>query len=135
MNYLSGIVLGATDRQHIYFYCTAVGVGVNIILNLILIPEFSHAGAGAATLITQAIMVLVYGTLIVKLFRIRVDQKYIFKVIFSCVVMGGIVYCTRSVPLPVSFGIGLFTYPFLLFVFKAFSNQELVFLRNELQIK
>lgn len=43
------------EMQHIILYKTLIGVGLNILLNIILIPDYGAVGAAVATVITQFI--------------------------------------------------------------------------------
>lgn len=133
INYLSSIVLAAMDRQHLHFYCTVIGVLVNVTLNLVLIPRFAHVGASVATFTTQFMMFFIYGFMVLRNLSIRGDVKFIVKVGASCLLMGAIVALLRSFPLVVCVIVGVLVYVSFLFVFRTFSNEELSFLKEELQ--
>jgi O-antigen/teichoic acid export membrane protein len=53
LNGLSTNLLGSVNRQLVVTKITGLGAGLNILLNLILIPKFSLIGASAATVITE----------------------------------------------------------------------------------
>lgn len=53
LNGLSTNLLGAVNRQPVVTKITGLGAGLNILLNLILIPKFSFIGASVATVITE----------------------------------------------------------------------------------
>lgn len=46
----------AERLQHLFLYRTLLGAGLNIALNLLLIPRYGIVGAAVATLITQAVV-------------------------------------------------------------------------------
>ena len=46
-------------KENIYIWATAMGVGVNFILNFHMIPRYAALGAAVATLITQYIVLVV----------------------------------------------------------------------------
>lgn len=56
INGLTGYVIGAVNRQMILTKITFIGMVLNIILNLILIPKFSFIGSSIATVVTELIL-------------------------------------------------------------------------------
>jgi len=54
------------NLQHYAFYRTALGAVINVLLNLILIPEYGLVGAACATVISQAIAALFFDLLTAK---------------------------------------------------------------------
>lgn len=63
-------VLVATGRQRIYPFVGLVGLGLNVALNLVLIPRASFNGAATATLITEALVLVVMWVLVIRTLRI-----------------------------------------------------------------
>ena len=55
---IMGRLISAADKQKLFMKIAGVGAIINIVLNFILIPEYSLNGAGVATLITYVIMFL-----------------------------------------------------------------------------
>lgn len=62
INNISGNFLGSIDQQVVVSKVAAVGAVVNIVLNLVLIPEFSYVGSSFATVFTELMIlpILVY---------------------------------------------------------------------------
>ena len=60
INTLSLNLLGSVNKQVIVAKITAVGAIFNIILNIILIPEFSYVGSSIATVATELLMVPIF---------------------------------------------------------------------------
>jgi O-antigen/teichoic acid export membrane protein len=60
-------VFSALDRQHYFLRVTAVGVCVNAVLNLILIPQLEHLGAAFATLSSEIVTLAVGITILSRL--------------------------------------------------------------------
>ncbi|MBI2140926.1 flippase [Candidatus Woesearchaeota archaeon] len=58
LHYLMGFLMNAINKQHIFTGVTAAYAGVNIALNLFLIPKYSYIGAAAAAVATQLIAVV-----------------------------------------------------------------------------
>lgn len=57
---IASSALIAKDRQKLVTYCAALGSGINILLNFLLIPLFSLVGAAIATTTTQLVIFLIY---------------------------------------------------------------------------
>jgi O-antigen/teichoic acid export membrane protein len=49
-----GVPLTAWDRERAYFVVVALGAGLNVVLNLVLINPYGTVGAAGATLVTEA---------------------------------------------------------------------------------
>lgn len=73
LNYLGGNLLNMVDRQKVFTIIIGTAVVFNIILNLLLIPRYTHAGAAVATLICEfVIFILIYGNIRKHFFRIDI---------------------------------------------------------------
>lgn len=83
-----GVVLGSINRQHIIAKVAGVGALLNIVLNLILIPEFSYIGASIATVVTEVLVFLLtfyyISNSFYKLNFLRITVKPVFSVLFMC---------------------------------------------------
>ncbi|MEA2038025.1 MAG: flippase [Nanoarchaeota archaeon] len=55
VNGIMGYLLNSINKQHLFTISSGICAGGNVILNLILIPQFSYMGAAFATVITQFI--------------------------------------------------------------------------------
>jgi O-antigen/teichoic acid export membrane protein len=61
LTYVGFTVLVAAGRQRLYPWVGAVGLPLNVILNLVLIPPYSFSGAAVATIITEvAVLVMIW---------------------------------------------------------------------------
>lgn len=58
---LAFTTLVAAGRNRLYPIAMLVGVVLNIALNIVLIPEFSYLGSGWATVVTEAVVLVVLG--------------------------------------------------------------------------
>lgn len=121
INNISSNFLGSIDRQIAVSKIAGVGAIVNVILNLLLIPQFSYVGSSFATVFTElAILpILVYmvykhhytsisplvkdlpkillSSLIMSLFTIYFDYLNLFiLIIASAVIYIGIIFITRT---------------------------------------
>jgi O-antigen/teichoic acid export membrane protein len=116
---LAFVSLVAAGRRRIYPIATLIGLIANISLNFILIPHFSATGAGAATIITEVIVVsiLAYG---VRDLPIRpLPWRAITVVAISSVALAAALIALRTVmPWELATVIGLLLYPALLHVLR-----------------
>ncbi len=81
----------ATDRQVLITKLSLACAGINILINLILIPEYSFIGAGIATLITEFILV---GGVMYIAFRTgyRMDVRRLSgRIMVASLLMGGVI--------------------------------------------
>jgi len=66
INFLLGIVLSSIDKQGKRMLGQGITAGLNIILNLLLIPFIGFIGAAIATLITEIFLFAAYYTFVSK---------------------------------------------------------------------
>lgn len=89
INTLSLNLLGSVNQQVIVAKITALGAIFNIILNIILIHEFSYVGSSAATVATELVMLPAFLYILKKRGYVHVSSliKDIFKVVVCNVVL------------------------------------------------
>lgn len=91
LNFLLGNILNAIDKQKIFTLITGICAGLNVVFNLILIPQYSYIGAGIATVITQLIcMILLYHQ--VKRNLVVLIFKRLWKCLVAVVIMSIVIY-------------------------------------------
>ncbi|MCK4546661.1 MAG: flippase [Candidatus Eisenbacteria sp.] len=110
INNLLGVLLGAIDRQKTHFYCSLLGVIVNVSLNLYLIPRQAHLGAAKATLITQVLLLVLLSVLAVRFTRVRLSGTRILKITFSGALMAGALLYWNELPLIAALALGAGVY-------------------------
>ena len=69
--------LVALDKQKIYLFFTICGLIINVILNLMWIPEFGATGAVWSTLITESFVPIACGIIIFQEIKKRTNSKYL----------------------------------------------------------
>lgn len=92
VNYFLGNVLNVIGKQH---HFTIVGIGaciLNIILNLLLIPQYSFVGAGVATVLCEIIIFIFLSHFIRKFFASINFLSIAWKPFFASLVMGIALY-------------------------------------------
>jgi O-antigen/teichoic acid export membrane protein len=82
----------AIDRQKTYAYIALTGLGVNVVLNVIVIPSFGYIGASWSTVATEVAMVTMgWFVLRARLGTLRIVHVT-WRVIAAGLVMGGFVF-------------------------------------------
>lgn len=107
--YIFSTVLTAAHRVRELNIFAAIGLAINIVLNLILIPRFGIYGAIAATLATQGAVSLIQTGQVIKLYSIKLSTGIIVK--FSLWLMGliGLYHGLKMVEFGWIWQLGLYT--------------------------
>jgi O-antigen/teichoic acid export membrane protein len=75
-----------------------VGVIVNILLNLILIPRYSYIGAGIATIVTEVILCFLLYTVVSRFIKTGI-LKIVSSLLPGLIAMVLIIYMAKNFPL------------------------------------
>lgn len=89
--YFFTMYLDALDHPQESFKVTAVGVGANVLLNILLIPLIGISGAAIATLITMTLNTLLAWRALSRYMTIRLELQNLSNIMISSVIMGVIV--------------------------------------------
>lgn len=87
MVYIFGTLLTANGNLHFLNITSAIGMGINILLNFILIPRYQAFGAVMATLITQFVVSLVQVLKAVQFFKFRIMLKKVLISLLFVIIM------------------------------------------------
>ena len=79
--YIFGTLLTAKGEMKSLNILASIGVGINIVLNLILIPINGAEGAAFASMITQFFTLLFQLIIFKKLFGLQLNSKYLFQLL------------------------------------------------------
>ena len=83
--YIFGTLLTANGSLKQLNIMASIGMALNILLNLILIPQFEAMGSAIASLSTQTLTAIIQVFIAYKIFKLRINYKLIFLlVIFAC---------------------------------------------------
>jgi O-antigen/teichoic acid export membrane protein len=127
-------MLNATNRQGLNAWATGLAAGVNIVLNLILIPFYGYLAASATTVVTEAAL-CVFGWWFVQ--RLRPDLRLpwlrlSWRVMLAGVIMGAVLYVLRSRSIYISAPAGSIVYLVAIFLLRAVEPEEWALARNGL---
>ncbi len=93
--YFFTMYLDALDHPQESFKVTAVGVGANIALNIILIPLIGINGAAIATLVTMTLNALLAWRALSRYMTIKLESQSLSNITISSVAMGVLVVVYR----------------------------------------
>lgn len=84
ISYLCGsVVLTAVNREKYLLYATTVGMTINIIMNVILIPRYAVLGAAFASVCSECAVLLVHGFFARKYIDLRISKRDCLSVFFA----------------------------------------------------
>jgi O-antigen/teichoic acid export membrane protein len=133
--YILAYVLIATDNQRIDLSINAVAVGVNIALCFLFIPRLAEMGAVLATLVTIVMFnQLQYWYIKHYLFSLPF-LKMMAKALLAAGGMAIITYSLRGLNLFANVAVSAGAYFLLVFLLKAFSPEEIGFLKGLLRTR
>jgi O-antigen/teichoic acid export membrane protein len=132
LNGLAGNLLGAANRQPVVTKITGVGAVINILLNLILIPEFGFVGAAAATVVTEFCMLPLIMYVMVKTQNTHIKPliKDLPKIIVSTGVMAVVVILLNFLNLFLVILIAIIVYIIAIFITKTLDETDIEILKN-----
>jgi O-antigen/teichoic acid export membrane protein len=124
LNYLGGHLLNMIDRQKIYTVIVGATAVFNIVLNLLLIPGYTHIGAAVATLLCELlIFALVYGCIRRYFFRLHL-WSLAWKPAFAALIMGALVVKIQFLPIWCIVIAGCVCYFMVLFLLRGLNMQD-----------
>ncbi len=126
----------AIGKQHLYTICSGICLGINILIDLLLIPSYSYIGACIGTLVAE-VTLFGLGYYFLKRVGITVSfSKFIFKPIFSGIAMGFFIFQFKDFSF-LLFGAGILSgmliYIAFLFLMRTFSQDDIRLMKESLQ--
>jgi O-antigen/teichoic acid export membrane protein len=122
-------LLCAINKQNLIAFAALTGVIINIILNLLMIPNYGHIGAAVATLITEAAVFCIGFYFISKHFHKLLSIKYIYKPIMASFVMGLFIYLADLNLIVLIIG-SVIIYLTTLYLIKGFNDNDISLLKK-----
>jgi len=98
--YLQTMCLNALDRPRDSFRVTAIAVTANVVLNILLIPEYGIVGASAATLATMVLNAALAHRALSRCIRVRIELRAVGHIVLAAFIMAAVVMaCSFAIPL------------------------------------
>jgi len=122
-------VLVAANKQQLNNISVSACAVLNIILNLLLIPQYSYAGAAIATLISVVVLYLFGFYFVHRIFRMQPLNLESFKYVLASIAMG-IVVVRLETDLVTQIMAGAIIYVFFVLLLKGFTRSDLAAMKN-----
>jgi O-antigen/teichoic acid export membrane protein len=119
-------MLNAINRQGLNALATGLAAGVNIVLNLALIPLFGYLGAGTVTVVTEAAL-CTFGWWFVQLRRPELRLPVVqltWRIVLAGVIMGAALLPLRSLSIFITVPIGFIVYLVAVIVLRGIEREE-----------
>lgn len=135
MNILFGHLIISMGKERIMAYIAGIMALVNIVLNYLLIPQYSYVGASIATVFTEVLGAIIcfyyiYTNLIEKLFIITILKLTSLNILL-CVIL----LIFEFIPLVLLIITALTVYILLLIKFNCITKEEISLLKSIIRIK
>lgn len=85
--YIYGTLLTANGNLKQLNIISAAGVGLNIVLNYVLIPKYHYFGAAASSTVTQILMAIIQFGLVYKIFKFKIIKTEVFKWLIFLIIL------------------------------------------------
>lgn len=123
-NVLFGYLMTAKNKQNIALNIAVFGLILNIILNIIFIPQYGFIAAAYTTLLAQFIEFILSGFFMIKFYSASIDLKNTSKILIIALLTGIFIFSFNSLDI-VLYRVGIaFLGSFLYFTILIFWNKE-----------
>ncbi len=124
-------LLEASDKQIVITKITAICAMVNIILNLIIIPNYGYIGASVVTVVTE-LLAFILGLKIVSAlnYGMPISPKLLMKIVLASILMSILIILFSKWNLIFLILISVFIYFLTLIILKGFDNEDINLIRN-----
>ena len=120
----------AINKQKISTLIVTIGLIVNIILNLILIPKFSYIGAAIAVIVTGFLITFLALFFLSKNLKFNPFSSQLFKIIIASLLMGFLTWWIKNFNIILVVLVSAIFYFSLLLLTKVISREEKLLLRR-----
>jgi O-antigen/teichoic acid export membrane protein len=127
--FLGYVVLIAGQERHAA-RAVVVSTGLNIVLNLLIVPRFGFLGAAVMTVVTEAVLVGQYLWMLRAQMR-RIDWSVVLlRPLLAAFAMGGLALALRGLPLLLNVALAGLAYSGLLLLLRVVGRDELRFVQG-----
>jgi len=125
-----GYGLAAVGKEKVLMWLNILSLGINVILNLILIPILAHIGAAITTVACIFIFLLLDYYYLNKVVKGIVIAKNLYKPLIATAIMGLVVYSLKQYNLFFIILSGAIVYLIALYLLKIFDPDEMKILKR-----
>jgi O-antigen/teichoic acid export membrane protein len=129
--------LNSIDRQHLLAWAAVASLGVNVALNLVLVPAFGYLGAAWATNLTELVLVAVAWFMVRRVLAHVPVLRLSWRILLAGLAMGLVLIWFRNLQGPVTLALlfgGAAVYSIFIIVLRSFDATELALARSALRI-
>jgi O-antigen/teichoic acid export membrane protein len=126
--------LQGIDRQELWTYVLAAGVGVDLALNVLLVPRIGIEGASLALLAADVIVFVLSFGLVARHLSLSVTAiaARALKPLCSALLMGAVLCVLRDINLFLSLIVGAAVYAMFLLLFRTFDREDVALIKGAL---
>jgi len=133
---ISGAVLGSIGKEFISMKVTGISAGLNVLLNLLLIPEYGLIGASVASVIALFLFFILNLYAVSKYLYILNFFGITVKPLFSCAVMAIFLYYLKPIiDIALLIPLAAIIYFLIILVVRALSNEDINMLKQIIKMK
>jgi len=130
ISYLNGIVLASVNRQKERVVFQGITAGINIVLNLALIPPMGFIGAAIATIISEFFLLIFYLSLVFKYVVSIKTLLVVLKPLMATMIILPVLFINISAFITIPSAIT--AYLIFIFIFKVFDKEDIRLLKKVL---
>lgn len=125
-------ILMIVNKEKKLLYSVTIGAGINIILNIFLIPNFQQNGAALASVIAETIVMITQYIFAKKYVKLNINIKFLIKTIIALLGMMFIldiryIYSSSVIELLIKIGLGGIIYIVISFIIQ---NEMFMFIKD-----
>jgi len=128
MNGVFGRLIESLNKQILGTKVAVIGAVLNVILNLLLIPQYGYIAASATTVVTEFTIFVLLGVISFRLgysMSLRENAKYAGKAILASIAMGAFIWYFKSFNLIILIALSALIYFVLIGVFRFFDKDDM----------
>ena len=131
LSFLSGFLLNAIDKQHIYAGVTGSVFVLMVILNLSLIPAYKGTGAAISFLISSCILFLILYFFVSKEYKVKIG-RIVFWPCVSGIIMTFVILLLQALPILIIVPIAGLVYGIFLVLFRTIGKEEIDLIKAQI---
>lgn len=108
MTYVFGTLLTANGSLKILNLVAFIGMVMNILLNLFLIPKFMASGSAVASVVTQFAMAIIQMVIALRVFKIKVKFGEVFRIFAFLTLLVALLIIVQNLPITWNYQIIIF---------------------------
>jgi O-antigen/teichoic acid export membrane protein len=132
INYLLSYLLISAEHQRLNALVSGLAVLVSVGANLLFIPRWGFAGAGAAAATTECVLFIAYALCVrTQVFALKLETPG--RVVLAGLVMGAAVWFLRAFPVVPVIALGGVVYAAMLWLLRAVTLEDVQWLREKMK--